>query len=89
MKVIITVEGNNGEHLYEVERELEYDIVNDKFDKGTYVEVVYPEWAGVINRDNPMYEAIELAERHLNENPELWIRETEPADYSGATEGDR
>jgi hypothetical protein len=82
MKIIINIEGNNGEHLYEVERELEYDIVNDKLGKGSYVVMMHP------NEDLVLW-AVNRAEDHLNENPELWVRETEPADYSGATEGDR
>lgn len=80
ISVKIEVRGHNNELLAEVERELEYDIVNDKWDKGTYIEVDYPGWMGVAGKDNALHEAIERAENELNQRPELWANDSTP-DY--------
>ena len=72
--IIVRVE-HEGKVLSEVERELDFDIVNDKWDKGTYVEMSYPEWAGVWSKENAVTQAVDLAEQFLNENPEIWGHE--------------
>lgn len=75
MNIRIVVE-HGGKILSEVEREVEFDIVNDKWDKGTFVSVVHPE-------DDLVYKALCDADTYMNENPELWTSAREEADYSG------
>jgi hypothetical protein len=75
ISIKIEVRGHNNELLSEVERELEYDIVNDKWDKGTHVVLIHPE-------GNLVLDAVNLAEDELNQRPELWANDCNP-DYHG------
>lgn len=81
MNIKIVVE-HDGKILSEVEREVEFDIVNDKWDKGTFVELLHPAIQHADN-DDLVGKAVQDAEDYLNQNPELWSSMREVADYSG------